>query len=82
MPLRRTYGQNRGLTAPDSKDLLKRHPFEPFRIRLSGGDAYDIRDPDPVVVMKSRLFIAFPGEDRYGLRPFLHIAAAEHLQAA
>jgi hypothetical protein len=64
------------------RDLLKRHPFESFRIRLSSGDAYDVRNPDLVVIMKSRLFIAFPGEDRYVLCSFLHIAAVDNLQAA
>ncbi len=70
------------MTADDFRALLKRHPFEPFRIRLSSGDAYDVRNPDLVVVIKSRLLIAFSGEDRYVLCPFLHIAAVEHLQAA
>lgn len=70
------------MSAEDFRSLLKRHPFGPFRIRLSSGDAYDVRNPDLVVVMKSRLFTAFPGEDRYVLCPFLHIAAVEHLQAA
>lgn len=52
------------MNADDCRSLLKRHPFEPFRIRVSSGDAYDVRSPDLVVVMKSRLFITFPGEDR------------------
>ncbi len=70
------------MNAEDFTDMLKRHPFEPFRIRLSSGDAYDVRNPGLVVVMRTRLFIAFPGEDHYVLCPFLHIAAVEHLQAA
>jgi len=34
------------------------------------------------MVMKSELFIAFPGEDRWVFVPFLHVAAIETLQAA
>lgn len=66
----------------DLRELISRRPFEPFRVRLTSGDAYDVTSPDLVVIMKSRLFIAFPGEDRYALCPFLHIAAIETLLAA
>ena len=59
------------------KELLTHEPFEPFRIRLSSGDTYDVRNPDLVVVMKNRLFIAFPDGEHYAFCPFLHIAAVE-----
>jgi len=59
--------------------LLDREPFEPFRIRLSSGDAYEIRNPALTIAMRSRLFIAFPRTDRWTLIPFLHIAAANTL---
>ena len=67
---------------PDGiKDLLGRRPFEPFRIRLGSGDAYDVRDPHSVALMKSRLFLALPS-DRSVLLPYLHIVAIESVQAA
>jgi len=63
----------------DLNDLLNREPFQPFRVRLTSGDHYDIRDPSLAVMMKSRLFIAMPNSDRSVLVPFLHIAALETL---
>ena len=70
------------MTADELKELLKRTPFRPFRIILSGGTVYEITNPELVVVMRSELFIAFPGEDRWVFVPLLHVAAIETLQAA
>lgn len=67
------------MTAEELREFLEREPFEPVRVRLSSGDAYEIRDPGLAVVMRSRLFIASPGTDRWTLIPFLHIAAVETL---
>ena len=65
------------MNATELHDLLEQEPFEPFRVRLSSGDAYEIRNPGLAVVMRTRLFIAAPGTDRWTLIPFLHIAAVE-----
>jgi len=65
------------MTADELREFLEREPFEPVRVRLSSGDAYEIRNPGLAVVMRSRLFIAAPGTDRWTLIPFLHIAAVE-----
>ena len=67
------------MIAGELRDILDREPFQPFRVRLSSGDAYDIRNPGLALVMRSRLFIAFPNSDRWTLIPFLHIAAIESL---
>lgn len=65
------------MTADELREFLEREPFEPVRVRRSTGDTYEIRDPGLAVVMRSRLFIAAPGTDRWMLIPFLHIAAVE-----
>ena len=67
------------MTAHELRDILEREPFEPLRVRLTSGDGYDIRNPSLAVVMRNRLFIAFPDSDRWTLIPFLHIAALETL---
>jgi len=59
------------------RDLLTRDPFQPFRVRLTSGDHFDIRDPEMTVMMKSRLFIAVPNSDKSIYVPYLHIAALE-----
>ena len=63
----------------DLRDLLTRDPFQPFRVRLTSGDHYDIRNPLSAAMMRSRLFIAVPRSDRSIYIPYLHIAALETL---
>ncbi len=62
--------------------MLRRDPFEPFRIRLTSGDSYEIRDPNAVALGKNRAFVAFSDADRWAAFPYLHIAAVESLRAA
>jgi len=64
------------------EELLQREPFEPFRIRVSSGDAYDVRTPHAVALLKNRVFIALPDGERWTFCPYLHIAAVESLPAA
>ena len=66
--------------ADELRKLLEREPFEPFRIRVSSGDVYEVRDPQAVALMKSRLFVAFPDSDRWTFIAFLHIAAVEGIR--
>jgi hypothetical protein len=63
----------------DLRDLLTRNPYQPFRVRLTSGDYYDIRDPLSAAIMKSRLFIAVPNTDKSVYVPYPHIAALETL---
>lgn len=65
------------MTGNELRAFLDREPFEPVRVRLSSGNAHEIRNPELAVVMRTRLFVAQPGTDRYTLIPFLHIAAVE-----
>jgi len=61
----------------DIKERLSKDPFEPFRIRSSSGESYDITSPFLVALMKSKLFIAVPNTDRWAELSYLHIAALE-----
>ncbi len=61
----------------DIKERLSKDPFEPFRIRSSSGECYDISSPFLVALMKSKLFIAVPNTDRWAELSYLHIAALE-----
>jgi len=36
---------------------LRRQPFQPFRIHMTGGEVYDIRHPDQAIVMRSRVVV-------------------------
>jgi hypothetical protein len=61
----------------DIRDFLRREPFVPFRLILSSGKHYDVVDPEMTVLMKSEIFIAFPGGERSAHVPLLHIASIE-----
>jgi hypothetical protein len=63
------------------EELLRRQPFEPFEIRLTNGEKHEVRHPEMVLMLKSRLVIALP-DDRMVICPLLHIASVETLQSA
>ncbi|MFM9957037.1 MAG: hypothetical protein ACKVZJ_03105 [Phycisphaerales bacterium] len=65
------------MIAADIKERLAREPFEPFRIRSSSGEAYEIPSPFLVAMMKSKIFIAFPNSDRWAELSYLHVASLE-----
>ncbi len=68
--------------ASEILEVLDREPFEPFRIVLTSGESYIVRNPHAVAVLKSRLFIALDDGERWVFCPYLHIAAVEALSAA
>jgi len=63
----------------DIRDRLQRDPFQPFRLVLTSGTHYDIRDPRLVMPLRHDVFIAFEDGERWTLVPYLHIAALELL---
>jgi len=38
------------MTHDELRDAARRQPFEPFRVILTTGDAYDIRHPDLIMI--------------------------------
>ncbi len=67
------------MNAREIQELLDREPFQPFRVKLSRGDQYDIRDPNLAIAMRSQFFLAWPRSDRWTFVPYLHVAAVENL---
>src|SRR5437764_515015 len=67
--------------------LLRRRPFVPFRLHLSGGTSYDIRHPEMMLVARTAVVVAIhePGQSeqdvpaRDVLISPLHITSAEDL---
>ncbi|MCU0962829.1 MAG: hypothetical protein MUF48_22260 [Pirellulaceae bacterium] len=41
----------------DVIELVRRQPFTPFRIHVTGGQQYDIHHPDQVIVLRSRIVL-------------------------
>jgi len=65
------------MIADTIREHLDRQPFEPFASRTSGGQAYRVANPDLVVVMKSKVFVAEPNSDRSATISYLHVATVE-----
>ncbi len=67
------------MTTSEIRSLLAREPFRPFRIQLSSGTAYDVRDPGLAVAMNRELFLTLPDGERWAFIPYVHVAAIEAL---
>ena len=69
------------MSAAVLKDMLSRRPFEPFRVRLSSGDAYEVRHPEMALLLRTGLYVAVPDADELPERAIycslLHVAAVE-----
>ena len=68
-------------------DLLRRRPFDPFRVRLSSGDVFEVRHPEAALLLRTGLYIALPADngdvpDRAVYCALLHIAAVESAASA
>jgi hypothetical protein len=70
------------MNADAIKDYLRREPFEPFVIRMSNGEVHDIRHPECAFVMKSKMIVYYPDDDRSVTCSLVHINSIETLQAS
>lgn len=59
------------------REMLRRDPFETFRIVTSSGESYTVPNPALVALMRSEVFIAQPNSDRHTFVPLLHVTAVE-----
>jgi hypothetical protein len=48
------------MRAEDLFELLRKRPFEPFRLYATDGPTYDVRHPDQALVLKSRVILPMP----------------------
>jgi hypothetical protein len=68
--------------------LLRRRPFIPLRLHMTDGQTYEIRHPDNVIVLRSRVDIGVmpdPGTgvvERVEYCSLFHIVRVEELQTA
>lgn len=70
----------------DFKELLQRKPFVPLRIHLTDGTSFDIRHPDNILVLRSRIDIGVGADsrgvlDRVESCSLLHVVRVEELAA-
>ena len=68
--------------------LIRKKPFVPLRLHLTDGKTYDIRHPDQVLVLRSRIDIGIAPDPNTGVLErvehcsLLHVVRVEELQAA
>jgi hypothetical protein len=48
------------MSASAIKERLSRRPFEPFRVVLSSGDAYEVRHPEMALLLRNGIYVAIP----------------------
>jgi len=74
------------MTAENLLAFTRRRPFLPYRIHVTGGQAYDVRHPDQVIVLRSRIVIGVGGEDGVPDHiehiALLHVVRIEELESA
>ena len=74
------------MTAEALRDWMQRRPFEPFRITMSNGDAYEIRHPEMAFLTRAEIIIGL-GErggipSRHRTVSLLHVTAAEPIDSS
>jgi hypothetical protein len=52
------------MAANDFRGLLRRRPFEPFRIHLTDGTVYEVRHPEMAMLTLSVVWLYFPAKEQ------------------
>jgi len=73
------------MTSETFREILKRAPFEPFRVVMSSGESYNVMHPEHVLVTARSLVLALPDAthpegERLAFYSYLHIAHLEILK--
>jgi hypothetical protein len=74
-------------TANQLKERMQEKPFRPFRIKMSNGESYDIKNHDAAWVLRNAVEIGMdPDADGFVSNTrrcaILHIASIEDIQTA
>ncbi len=75
------------MTVQTFRDLLRRQPFQPFRLVMSSGQAYDVRHPEMALLTRTDMLVGIddPGDGvpaEFKICSLLHVTAIEPLNAA
>lgn len=68
----------------DLHEFTRKRPFVPYRIYVTDGRTYEIRHPDQVIVLRSRVVIGVGGKNRVPDHTehvaLLHVVRIEELE--
>ena len=70
------------MNADAIREFLSRRPFEPFVIRMSNGEVHEVLHPECAIVMKSKVIVGYPEQDRAVYCALIHINSVEAMQDA
>ena len=75
------------MTADTFREILRRRPFDPFRVVMSSGESYNVMHPEMALVTARSLILALsdptaPEGERLAFCSYLHIAHIETLRPA
>ena len=75
------------MTVQTFRELLTKKPFQPFRLVMSSGKAYDVRHPEMAMLTKSDLLVGIDETDEgvpaeFKICSLLHVSAIEPLNGA
>ena len=70
------------MNAETIRQWLSRQPFEPFVLALSNGETYEVRHPENVIILKSRLILGYPETDRVAHVGLIHVNSVNALEPA
>lgn len=78
---------NSGMTADTFREILKRGPFEPFRVVMNSGESYNVMHPEMAFITAKALILAMPDPthadgERLAFCSYLHVAHVETLRPA
>ena len=62
--------------------LLKRQPFQPLEVRMSNGDAHQIRHPENAFLLRSNIILGSQESDDFEFLSLLHVAEVKAIPAA
>ncbi len=75
------------MTVQAFRELLTRKPFQPFRLVMSSGQAYEVRHPEMALLTRTDLLVCVDEADdgvpaEFKICSLLHITAVEPLKCS
>ena len=75
------------MTVQTFQKLLTKRPFQPFRLVMSSGKAYEIRHPEMAMLTRSDILVGIDATDHgvpadFDICSLLHVSAIEPLSVS
>ncbi len=73
------------MTVQTFRDLLRKKPFNPFRLVMSSGQSYEVRQPEMAFLTRTDIVVGVDAEDgipaNFKICSLLHVTAVEPVGA-